>query len=193
MPTLFRDVIRWLGGGLAAAAMLLPQTVAAAQPAPDAAATGYEISFLEGMIDHHAMAVQMASLCEGRAVHSELLSLCQQIASTQSQEIAQMQSWLQDWYGVSYQPRMKPGAMREMERMAAMSGAQFEIAFMQSMIKHHEAAVQEGARCIERAWHEELRSLCEDIVVAQTLEIGQMREWLCEWYQICGNTRRKNP
>lgn len=27
--------------------------------------------------------------------------------------------------------------------------------------------------------------------MTQTLEIGQMREWLCEWYQVCGKTRRK--
>jgi uncharacterized protein (DUF305 family) len=45
---------------------------------------------------------------------------------------------------------------------------------------------------MDRAYHEELRTLCEDMVVTQTLEIGQMREWLCEWYSICGN-RRKSP
>ena len=181
--------LRWL----AATAFFIPLSVAAAAPAPDSSTASYEIDFLEGMIDHHAMAVQTASLCEGRAVHPELLSMCSQIVSTQQQEIATMQSWLQGWYGVTHQPEMNPGAMREMEKLAALSGAEFEIAFMQMMIKHHQSAVREGAQCMDRGYHEELRTMCEDIVVTQTLEIGQMREWLCEWYQICGNTRRTRP
>lgn len=131
---------------LAATALFIPLSVAAAAPAPESSTANYETDFLEGMIDHHAMAVQMASLCEGRAVHSELLSMCSQIASTQQQEIATMQSW-QDWYGATHQPDMNPGAMREMEKLAALSGAEFEIAFMQMMIKHHQSAVREGAQC----------------------------------------------
>lgn len=73
------------------------------------------------MIDHHVMAVRMASLCEGRAVHSELLPMCSQIVVTQRQEAAAMQSWLQDWYGVTHQPEMNAGAMREMDGLAADS------------------------------------------------------------------------
>lgn len=50
------------------------------------------------------------------------------------------------------------------------------------MIRHHRAAVREGERCIDRAYHEDLVELCEDIVEAQTAEIALMRGWLSEWY-----------
>jgi uncharacterized protein (DUF305 family) len=80
---------------------------------------------------------------------------------------------------------MKPGAMRMMEKLASLSGAEFEIEFMQMMIKHHLAAIREASKCVERAYHDELRELCEDIITTQAAEIEQMRTWLCEWYGVC--------
>ena len=55
---------RWL----VALAGLFVTTAFAAAPAPDRATALYEIDFMEDMIDHHAMAVQTATLCEQRAV-----------------------------------------------------------------------------------------------------------------------------
>jgi uncharacterized protein (DUF305 family) len=52
-----------------------------------------------------------------------------------------------------------------------MSGAEFEIAFMESMIRHHWKAVIRGASCINRAYHAELIQLCGQIVETQTAEI----------------------
>ena len=169
----------------------LPATPALAnQPAPNRGTAQFEVRFLEDMIDHHFMAVQMAQLCLQKAVHPELRTLCQNIISSQSAQIQQMQTWLQQWYGISYQPRMKPGDMRMMERMASLSSEQFEIEFMQMMIKHHQGAIREGEQCLRRAYHPELRSLCQNIISAQSAEIQQMEAWLCQWYGICQGRRR---
>ena len=157
----------------------------ASGPAPTRAQAQYEIRFMTEMIDHHAMAIEMGELCLTRAIHRELLELCQQIIATQSQEIATMQSWLEDWYGVDYEPRMTTGMQRQLERMASMTGAEFEIAFMKSMIRHHWKAVVRASGCIDRAYHEELVEMCTQIVQAQVAEISQMRAWLCEWYGVC--------
>lgn len=72
---------------LLAFALALVQPVAALAngPAPTQAQSRYEVFFMEEMIDHHAMAVQMATMCEQRAVHPELLSLCTSIKTSQSQ------------------------------------------------------------------------------------------------------------
>ena len=154
-------------------------------PAPDKATAKFEIDFMKGMIDHHAMAVQMANICLQKAIHPELRSLCQNIIAAQQQEIAEMQTWLSSWYGITYSPQMKPGDMRMMERLASLSGAEFEIEFMQMMIKHHLKAIKEASKCVERVYHEELRELCENIITTQAAEIEQMRNWLCQWYGIC--------
>ena len=145
----------------------------------------YEIRFMQDMIDHHAMAVETAQLCVERAVHEELRELCEQIIAAQSREIGMMQRWLEQWYGISYEPQMKPGDQRMIEELASLSGADFEIAFMQMMIEHHEAAIREGETCLDRANHRELRRLCENIIATQSAEIEQMQTWLCEWYRIC--------
>lgn len=154
-------------------------------PAPDKSTAKYEIDFMTDMIDHHAMAVEMANMCVEKVIHEELRALCQNIITTQTQEIQQMQSWLQQWYGITYSPQIKPGDMRMMENLASLSGAEFEIEFMQMMIKHHLKAIREASKCVDRVFHEELRDLCENIIVTQAAEIEQMRTWLCQWYGIC--------
>ena len=160
-------------------------TVAAKAPAPDRSAARYEIRFLQGMIDHHMMAVMMGELCLERAVHEELASMCSQIVETQSSEIELMQSWLSSWYGISYEPQMSRQEERHMAEMAQLSGAEFEIHFMEMMIEHHQGAIREASECVERAYHRKLVRLCEQIIAAQAAEIEQMRQWLCEWYGRC--------
>lgn len=154
-------------------------------PAPSRAAAQFEVKFMTDMIDHHQMAIMMSQLCIAKAVHAELRALCTEIIAAQQAETAQMRAWLQAWYGIAYQPQMKPGDMRQMEKMAALAPSAFEIAFMEMMIRHHEKAIKEGRHCLERASHAELRALCEDIIETQSREIALMQSWLCAWYGRC--------
>ena len=143
------------------------------------------------MINHHEMAIQMAQLCVQKPLphDAQLDPACANIIRTQREEQQQMQTWLRDWYGISYQPEMKPGDMRMIERLASVSGAEFEIEFMEMMIQHHRKAVREGEQCLRKASHAELIDMCEDIIAAQTAEIEQFEQWLCEWYDRCGGSR----
>jgi uncharacterized protein (DUF305 family) len=164
-----------------AAACALPAY--ADQPAPTPAAAHYEVKFMTDMIDHHAMAVMMSDMCLAKAVHPELKSLCGNIKSTQTREIATMQSWLQSWYGISYSPEMQMTG--EMKKLMSLSGELFEIEFMQMMIRHHFKAVVESRTCQKKAYHTELVTLCQNIETTQTQEIQLMQTWLCSWYSIC--------
>ncbi len=159
---------------------------AADAPAPTTAASKYEVRFLTGMMEHHMMAVEMAEKCLERATHDELLTLCQEIITTQTEEMHLMHMWLIDWYGVDHMPHeMNPGQMRQMEKLAELSGEDFEIAFMRMMIRHHRQAVVEAEQCVDRAYHTELVELCQGIIETQSAEIEQMQTWLCGWYGIC--------
>lgn len=153
--------------------------------APRQPQANFEIDFMTGMIDHHMMAVEMAKICLDKAVHEELRTTCENIIATQSQEISTMQAWLRDWYGINYEPSMRPGDEKMLARLASLSGAEFEIAFMEMMIKHHEKAIKDARHCLDKAWHSELRQLCEEIIAAQSAEIAQFEAWLCDWYGRC--------
>jgi uncharacterized protein (DUF305 family) len=63
-----------------------------------------EVRFLEGMIDHHQMAIDMANDCLAKAETETVLAMCQSIIDAQSAEITQMQQWLSEWYGITYTP-----------------------------------------------------------------------------------------
>jgi uncharacterized protein (DUF305 family) len=170
--------------------LLLATGLRAAEPAPDVPAVRFETAFLRDMIDHHAMATEMAAICETKATHAELATTCSEMRSMQQAEVELMQGWLQDWYGIEHTPAMTPGAMRQMEKLAALDGAAFEIAFMKTMIRHHAGAIREGAQCLRRGWHDALLDLCAEIIAMQAEEIQTMRDWLCEWYGVCGGRRR---
>jgi uncharacterized protein (DUF305 family) len=59
-----------------------------------------EAVFLSQMIPHHQGALDMPQLVPARAAHQELKDLAQQITSSQSAEISQMNAWLASWYGL---------------------------------------------------------------------------------------------
>jgi uncharacterized protein (DUF305 family) len=170
---------------LLAALLALQLAVSAEEPAPRRNQARFEVKFMQNMIDHHHMAVMMAELCESRAIHEELLTLCEQIAHSQSAEIEEMQGWLHDWYGVAYEPRMTRQMERQLASLARLRGARFEIAFMEMMIEHHEVAIKEGRACLRKAHHEDLIEMCENIISTQSMEIMLMEMWLCDWYDRC--------
>lgn len=155
-------------------------------PAQSQEAATFEVDFLTNMIDHHTMAVAMSQTCLEKATNQELKDLCQSIIEAQQQEIRQMQTWLQDWYGISYEPQMSESDMRSMQRLENFSGAEYEIRFMQSMIRHHWAAIREAQDCLVSAGHPELIGLCSNIKGVQLAEISQLQTWLEQWYDRNG-------
>ena len=171
-------------GALTGVAVAAAPPAQASAPAASDQAARFEVDFLTGMIDHHHMAVMMAEMCVEKAVHDELAATCESIVATQSAEIATMQQWLEDWYGISHEPDMT--GMQSMHRFHDLDGEEFEVAFLRSMIRHHWAAVREAETCLDRAEHQDLLRLCQNIKTVQLSEIAQMQTWLEEWYDRQG-------
>jgi uncharacterized protein (DUF305 family) len=59
----------------------------------------FDQAFLSEMIIHHQGAVEMAELALTNAKHNEIKNLATAIISAQNKEIADMQNWLNLWYG----------------------------------------------------------------------------------------------
>ena len=59
----------------------------------------FDKAFLEMMPKHHHAAIEMAEQAEKKATHPELKELAAKIAKDQQQEIKQMKTWAQSWFG----------------------------------------------------------------------------------------------
>jgi uncharacterized protein (DUF305 family) len=57
-----------------------------------------------------------------------------------------------------------------------------ERAFLVDMVGHHTMAVDMAEMAKEKATHQELKELADDIIRTQTAEIQRMRRWLKKWY-----------
>lgn len=67
------------------------------------------------------------------------------------------------------------------EQLKNKSGDDFDKAFVEMMISHHEGAVAMAELIPSRAKHDEIKELGEAIVAAQTKEIADMRQWQKDW------------
>jgi uncharacterized protein (DUF305 family) len=58
----------------------------------------------------------------------------------------------------------------------------FDALFIDSMIEHHQGAIDMAEMVVEQAELEEVRTLAEAIIAAQSTEIEEMRTWREEWF-----------
>src|ERR1700680_3723666 len=77
-------------GAPGAASKTLPSSTRATLPPRSPA----DVEFMQGMILHHAQAVEMTAMIRSRTQNKDLRSLGARISSSQSDEIKLMKSWL---------------------------------------------------------------------------------------------------
>jgi uncharacterized protein (DUF305 family) len=116
-----------------------------------------EVEFMQGMIMHHAQAVEMTSLISSHTENKDLRSLGARISSSQSDEIRFMRRWLaargepvsmamprmKDVHMSGHPMTLMPGMLTP-EQMAALrkaKGAEFDHLFLTGMIQHHNGAL----------------------------------------------------
>lgn len=67
------------------------------------------------------------------------------------------------------------------EQLKGKSGDEFDKAFIEMMIVHHEGAIDMAKLIPSSAKHTELKILGEAIIDAQTREITSMKQWQQDW------------
>ena len=173
---------------------------AANPPIPDShyRYTDADITFMSGMIPHHAQAVVMAGWCGSHGARKDVTVLCERIVVAQRDEIAMMQQWLSDRGqrvpdATSTRHRMKmngmehdmlmPGMLSD-EEMAALDrarGPEFERLFLEGMIRHHQGAIEMVDvlfKAYGAAQDETIFKFANDVQSDQSIEIDVMRKML---------------
>ena len=66
--------------------------------------------------------------------------------------------------------------------LQSKSGEEFEVAFMDEMIIHHQSAIDMARMVPQKTSRPELVKLSNDIITAQTSEIQMMQQWKSQWF-----------
>ncbi len=67
------------------------------------------------------------------------------------------------------------------DELKSKTGNEFDKTFIGLMIEHHQGAIDMANAAKTAASHQEIKSLAEDIILAQTKEIEMMRNWQKIW------------
>jgi uncharacterized protein (DUF305 family) len=184
--------------------ILPPSTRATLPPSSPA-----DVQFMQGMIMHHAQAVEMTALIESHTENTDLRSLGARISSSQSDEIKFMKRWLsargapistakpampmdgpmdmsKDMHGdMSTHSMLMPGMLtpRQMETLRNAKGKDFDHLFLTGMIQHHNGALIMVKDLFDTAGagqDAELFNFVTDVDSGQRAEIRIMKTMLGE-------------
>lgn len=155
--------------------------------------TQADVKFMQGMIGHHAQAVEMVTLLFARSESDDMKRLGRRIQVSQEDEINMMRDWLRtrgqtlpnEHAHHAGDHALMPGMLTQAE-MAALSeakGVQFDRLFLQGMIKHHGGAltmVRELFATPAAGQEAEIFAFASDVDADQRMEIDRMGAMLAQ-------------
>jgi uncharacterized protein (DUF305 family) len=155
--------------------------------------TAADARFMQGMIGHHAQALEMTALLASRSASQNMRQLALRIEVSQADEIKMMRGWLEarglevpnEHAHHMHGATLMPGILtpEEMDRLAGASGAEFDRLFLDFMIKHHEGAltmVKELFSTPGAGQESDIFAFASDVDADQRMEIDRMRGMLKE-------------
>ena len=176
----------------AMATMLVSATQAQAQN-PSTSQTGampYDLHFIDMMIMHHRQGTAMGRLAERKGSTPALRAFAKKTADDQEKELLELKKHRDHWYagapemdhsqmmaempGMSGHGNMKMDMQGDMAKLQAATGKQFDRLFLDTMIPHHQMAIDMSKEAVTKAEHAEIKEMARMNVVKQQGEIAEM-------------------
>ena len=141
---------------------------------------------MQGMIGHHAQAVEMVALIADRSASTDLKRLGLRIQVSQEDEMNMMRKWLEvrgekiPGPHAHHEPGgFMPGMLtsEEMAALAAAKGVDFDRLFLLGMIKHHGGAltmVDELFKSPGAGQDGDIYAFASDVIADQQMEMDRM-------------------
>lgn len=162
-----------------------------------------DVEFMQGMIMHHAQAVEMTALIESHTENREVRLLGARISHTQSDEMKFMTRWLEargepasppkhemaghdmPGHDMSSHHMLMPGMLspKQLDALRKAKGAEFDRLFLHGMIQHHNGALIMVKDLFDTAGagqDAELFNFATDVDSGQRAEIRIMQTMLGE-------------
>ncbi len=147
-----------------------------------------DVMFAQMMIPHHEQAIEMSDIALDPTIGAseEVRQLASEIKAAQDPEIAQMTSLLERWrqplvpmddmdHGSMMKGMLSPD---DMIRLGQLTGPEFDVAWIEAMINHHEGAIAMAEEVLKNGENLEIRTLAESIIATQQVEIDVLRKLL---------------
>lgn len=162
-----------------------------------------DVEFMQGMIMHHAQAVEMTALVDSHTENKELRLLGARISQSQSDEMKFMRRWLgirgeplsppmptmrhtdMPGHDMSSHHTLMPGMLspKQMDALRKAKGREFDRLFLSGMIQHHNGALTMVKDLFDTAGagqDAELFNFATDVDSGQRAEIRIMQTLLGE-------------
>jgi uncharacterized protein (DUF305 family) len=153
-----------------------------------------DVEFMQGMIHHHAQAVEMTAMIELRTTNKDVRKIGVKISQSQADEINFMKRWLtrkgqktemaMDMKSMDHSHEMMmPGMLtdKQMEELRTSKGVKFDELFLNGMIQHHGGAlvmVKDLFDSPGAGQDAEIFNFASDVDTGQRGEIKIMQEML---------------
>ena len=140
-----------------------------------------EEAFITGMIPHHQEAVESARAVLEVTERPEVRELAQNVIATQTEEIATLEGWREQFYPDAAEADYAP-MMPDPEGLSPIDA---DRAFLEGMIMHHQGAIDMAQSYLDADFEKqpEVAQMAQGIVTVQDGEVEQMQGWLNEWYE----------
>lgn len=177
----------------------------------------FDLLFIDAMTRHHLGGITMAEVALARSERPEVQEFARAMIETQQAEIAQLAEWRAAWYpdAANVPEEFQVALMDEGSAIAGgtadvgMGGSgaglpspetnavqlcqiedatAFDTTFAEMMIAHHQTSIGMGMLAQERADHQEIKDFAQNLITAQTEEIGQLAAWRDQWTGLSAGT-----
>lgn len=153
--------------------------------------TPADTAFMQGMIGHHAQALEMTALLYTNSQSEEMQLLAKRIEVSQIDEMDMMREWLtargeklpDEHAHHAGDHALMPGMLTqaEMQALRTAKGKEFDRLFLRGMIKHHQGAltmVKELFATPRAGQDAEIFAFASDVDADQSMEIDRMAAML---------------
>jgi uncharacterized protein (DUF305 family) len=149
--------------------------------APQAPAPDHDRMFADTMSMHHEDGIKMADMASRKAASAELRRMAGTMITDQRHEISELQRLRGDGPMTPMEEMRKmPGMMAESEttrdlaRLEAASGREFDLAFAEIMAAHHAGAIAMSEHYLAHGTNEGLKGVARQMIDKQTREREQL-------------------
>lgn len=169
------------------------QTYAQNSAGSQMAAMPYDLHFIDMMVGHHRQGIAMGRMAERKGSTPALRAFAKKTADAQEKELLELKRHRDHWYAgapemdhsqmmahMHQMPGMSSHANMDMQgdiaKLQAATGKAFDRLFLDTMIPHHQMAIDMSKEAVTKAEHPEIKEAARVGMLKQQKEIAEMKK-----------------